>query len=384
MRLKLATVLLVLVGALLILAGCSHGGVAQSDVTQSQGTVTFSIRGGGAIGSSAQPFGTSSISSSGKPSWVNPDIGEVEITYDLVEVHEEELGWIELSSEERTESLSNEENVDTFADVTELQAGHYTQIRLSIVAARVEIDGTWRSMRVPSEKLKLVGEFDIQPGALTRLTLLFDADASVVVAGNSGQVLLKPVVKLAVESAPQFELFINDGTPRPISPISDTKSMEEFYGYADLQANGLIDAGLTTYRVGKVFLYHEASTGEVFIVFVQNTSGDGSNTGFDELELNFSINGSEDISGYCTAVIIDDDSQNEIDLTRTSGEAYWRWLPEVKTDGGAISTPAGSWTFMSTLIAKVGLEDWVYRDGSGTEFSAGVDPGATITVRKNF
>ena len=58
-------------------------------------------------------------------------------------------------------------------------------------------DGAVLQARVPSRRLKVVGGFTLEAGETTILTLDFDADKSVVIAGPRN-VLLKPVVKLLV------------------------------------------------------------------------------------------------------------------------------------------------------------------------------------------
>ena len=80
----------------------------------------------------------------------------------------------------------------------ELAPGRYGQIRLDIQSVEVTMeDGAVLQARVPSRRLKVVGGFTLEAGETTILTLDFDADKSVVIAGPRN-VLLKPVVKLLV------------------------------------------------------------------------------------------------------------------------------------------------------------------------------------------
>lgn len=100
--------------------------------------------------------------------------------------------------------------------LTELEAGHYTQLRLLIGATPddstnifgtphpyanyiIDEDDTAHALKVPSgmqSGIKLVSGFNIEPGQRTELILDFDAAKSVVKAGNSGKWILKPTIKV--------------------------------------------------------------------------------------------------------------------------------------------------------------------------------------------
>ena len=77
-----------------------------------------------------------------------------------------------------------------------LPEGSYSQLRLAITKVVVTIDGKDTEAKVPSDRLKVVGGFKVEPGKTTVLTLDFDADRSVVIAGPN--INFKPVVKLLV------------------------------------------------------------------------------------------------------------------------------------------------------------------------------------------
>ena len=89
------------------------------------------------------------------------------------------------------------EGVETTLGEAELDVGLYGQIRLEVNKVEVTILGATLTARVPSGKLKIVGGFSVKAGVTTVLTLDFDADKSVVVAGTRN-VLIKPVIKLLV------------------------------------------------------------------------------------------------------------------------------------------------------------------------------------------
>jgi hypothetical protein len=101
--------------------------------------------------------------------------------------------------------------------LVDLEAGRYTQMRLIIGQAPqsgainilsqahpyanyvVDLNDVYHELKVPSGSqsgYKIVGGFDINANSTTELILDFDACRSVVVAGNSGQWLLKPTVKV--------------------------------------------------------------------------------------------------------------------------------------------------------------------------------------------
>ena len=106
--------------------------------------------------------------------------------------------------------------------IAELQSGHYTQMRLIIADepddgfnlrqevhpyANYVIDSSYdyHELKIPSGPqtgVKIVGGFDINENQTTELTLDFDASKSVVKAGNSGKWLLKPTIKVLVDTQP--------------------------------------------------------------------------------------------------------------------------------------------------------------------------------------
>ena len=103
--------------------------------------------------------------------------------------------------------------------LVDLEAGAYTQMRLIIGQTPerngainilsqahpyanyvVDLNDDYHELKVPSGSqsgYKIVGGFDINTNSTTELILDFDANRSVVEAGNSGQWLLKPTVKIA-------------------------------------------------------------------------------------------------------------------------------------------------------------------------------------------
>ncbi len=126
------------------------------------------------------------------------------VTISGVEVHLADgdenatTGWMTVVSEEQTFDLLQLVGVTELLGQTQLEAGKYTQVRLSVTSAKVTIDGMEYDLEVPSDKLKLVKGFDIVAGETTTLTLDFDAKESVVATG-AGKYLLKPTIKILSE-----------------------------------------------------------------------------------------------------------------------------------------------------------------------------------------
>lgn len=148
----------------------------------------------------------------------------VYVTIDRVEVHKggnqnNQNSWEIVAEPEGTYNLLELVNgVREHLGEGELKAGKYTQMRLIIgdepddglnlhsrshpYANYVVLKGKnnpYRELKVPSglqTGIKLVQGFEIQQGETTELLLDFDAHRSVVKAGQSGNWLLKPTIKV--------------------------------------------------------------------------------------------------------------------------------------------------------------------------------------------
>lgn len=143
----------------------------------------------------------------------------VYVTVALVDVQQNEGdAWITVAEPNQTYNLLELVNgVRENLGAEPLASGHYTQMRLIIGEqqdAGVNLlnqphpyanyvidqdDDEVHELKVPSGTqtgLKIVNGFDINENQTTELVLDFDALRSVVKAGNSGQYLLKPTVKV--------------------------------------------------------------------------------------------------------------------------------------------------------------------------------------------
>ena len=127
-------------------------------------------------------------------------VSTIELTIANIEVHKAdgEDGWITIIEGPETFDLLELFEDEEVLGEKEIDAGHYTQIRLDVETIEANIDGEDRDdIVLPSGKLKIVGSFDINPDKKTILTLDFDAEESLVFAGND-KGFFKPVIKLII------------------------------------------------------------------------------------------------------------------------------------------------------------------------------------------
>ncbi len=105
--------------------------------------------------------------------------------------------WVSLLKDPPLFDLVKATGVNVLLGSSDIAVGNYTQVRLDIVNVTVTLDGQKVTATVPSDKLKLVGAIAVEQGKKTPISLDFDAEKSIVVAGKD-KVSLKPVVKLLV------------------------------------------------------------------------------------------------------------------------------------------------------------------------------------------
>jgi len=130
------------------------------------------------------------------------DYEAVNITFSEVSAHIDGE-WIVVRDDTTTVNLLEWNNGNSLVlGTADVPAGQYTQIRLKIVAAEVEIDGEAFSMFVPSGAqtgLKLLTDFTVPSGSTFELMIDFDANRSVVTTGppnNPMGYILKPTVRV--------------------------------------------------------------------------------------------------------------------------------------------------------------------------------------------
>ncbi|MFC2009849.1 DUF4382 domain-containing protein [Chloroflexota bacterium] len=110
-------------------------------------------------------------------------------------------GWlpIEIADDDKSFDLFDVVGIEQFLGESEVIAGKYTQVRLTIETVEVALgEGELQLAIVPSGVLKFARPFDVVEGEVTEILIDFDAEKSVTVTG-AGKIIVKPVVKLTVE-----------------------------------------------------------------------------------------------------------------------------------------------------------------------------------------
>jgi len=191
---------------------------------------------------------------------------EVHITIIDVQVHHETDGWVTLSGDDLNLPLSVNlldlvNGTVAYLGATELEPGHYTQMRLLLDDTEganylVEDEGT-KFLKIPSgftTGVKLVNGFDIEVAGSTELILDFDVDKSIVVAGNSGKYLLKPTIKVVDSFTNSVAGDVRDESTNLLSGAKI--SAQE---YDDTAINEIervvVAASTTTDEFGNYFMY---------------------------------------------------------------------------------------------------------------------------------
>jgi len=141
-----------------------------------------------------------------------PVVTAIKITFDNITVHRAGDGdsdgeWIVVAENlGKTVDLLQLRGMGDLLGQDEIQAGHYTQIRVGVVRVEVVVDDVTEEVAlepagdavVPSGELKFVRSFEIEADETTVIIIDFDisADKSVVFAG--GKWIFKPTIKLDV------------------------------------------------------------------------------------------------------------------------------------------------------------------------------------------
>lgn len=128
------------------------------------------------------------------------------VTFKAVKVHKtsedasaaiDEASWITVSTQEKKVDILAIKNVPQVIGEAKLAEGKYTQIRLDVKEAKATVIGAEVSLKIPSDKIRIVNPFTITAGKTTTLTIDFDGDKIMDAAGKGN---LAPVVgKVIVE-----------------------------------------------------------------------------------------------------------------------------------------------------------------------------------------
>jgi hypothetical protein len=170
----------------------------------------------GCGGESSSPSGTGSLNVMLKDSPYS-DAKSLLVTFSDVSVHRDdqaEDAWTKLpfasGATARTCDLKKLVTSQDVLGVGALQAGHYTQIRLTVSSAALYFDnvasgaacadtiaapaGSSASVDVPSAVVKLTREFTVPTGGSTTIVLDFDGDKSINQTGNGRYTMAPPVI----------------------------------------------------------------------------------------------------------------------------------------------------------------------------------------------
>lgn len=149
------------------------------------------------------PTGTLEVRVTDQPA---DDPTEIVLTVENVEVHrsggDDTSGWQMVAAGPFEFDLLKLDGIEEILGDAELEVGRYQQIRLDVVSGRVQIQNGNRPIGVPSDKLRIVGGFEVVEGETTIVTLDFDAQRSIVFVPMRGPTL-RPVVKLLIRSGGQ-------------------------------------------------------------------------------------------------------------------------------------------------------------------------------------
>jgi len=167
--------------------------------------------GGGGSDSGSSGTGTLSMSMTDAKPMLPAGVTNCFVTIDEVLVHSSGGGWQSLPMARTpytidllqfTEGLTTE-----FVPPVALPSGKYTQVRLSVVSAKIRFNNDPNNevdLKIPSENLKTDQnfDFDVDEAAAVDITIDFDLSKSIVVEGPAGNpsYKLKPVLHL-VETA---------------------------------------------------------------------------------------------------------------------------------------------------------------------------------------
>ena len=142
-------------------------------------------------------------------------VSSIMVTTDNIQIHKADTAegtWITVVEGEKTFDLVAIQGAEVFLGQKEVEAGHYTQIRLDVTKVIVTLEGKEIAATLPSEKLKVVRSWEVKPDEVTILTLDFDADKFVVITSKDN-VQVKPVIKLEVTQG-----------KKPSSPTAPTEA----------------------------------------------------------------------------------------------------------------------------------------------------------------
>lgn len=142
----------------------------------------------------------------------NENVTKIEVTLTGLEVHQTsaaaESGWVSLTVPSGSFDLMAIESVENLISSTEITAGSYNQIRFYVSTARVTTDSGTYTAEVPSSKISVAVQFEVQSGDVTEVVLTWDPDASLNQTGqNPPTFKLQPVIHVKRVKNPTSNVF---------------------------------------------------------------------------------------------------------------------------------------------------------------------------------
>lgn len=125
------------------------------------------------------------------------DLKEVWVTITDIEVHKTGGAWIQFAGSNDSIDLLTLEGKQTLLEAAALEEGKYTGIRFFVSEGHIiDTDAERCELKVPSGKIHIPVNFDIEQGGETSILLDFDAEKSVHVVrtGKNERCNLRPVI----------------------------------------------------------------------------------------------------------------------------------------------------------------------------------------------
>ncbi len=178
---------------------------AESGSSSDTGSTTDSGGGGDSSGETTTTFGSLIIKMKDQPV---EDAEHVWVTISNIVVHMADPDeFIEISNEEKEFDLLLLKNNPGILNVTQLEVGHYNQIRADVVEGSIvfhedDEQGGFKiatyDLKIPSNEIKVSVQFYIEENGTTEIILDFDAEKSIKVTkqGKKDSYKLRPVIKV--------------------------------------------------------------------------------------------------------------------------------------------------------------------------------------------
>ncbi len=263
------------------------------------------------------------------------DATEILVTIDKLEVHSSASGWVTLSTQVKQYELLELKASGASALLADanLAAGTYEQIRLHVSKVEVTVDGEVQEAKLPSNSLKIVGNFTVVAGETTTLSLDFEADKSLHRTGN-GKYIFAPVILLEVRDKAEVEID-TDGEVIVRGGDVETHSRsgmdEKGESRADFQLEGKLEID------------------DNGMIKVEGSAGAGAGTP-SEIVLNFTAQNNSGVSG--TATLSEADGKVRVKLALSNGTLGANLPPEpAHVHVGACPSPGAVKYPLNSVIA---------------------------------